>query len=58
MLLQIGSKVNVPTPSPHPGGLGEFKDPVGSRPCYFSSIRGQCHLQTVLFIEVSVQYGD
>lgn len=55
MLLQIGSKINVPTPSPHPGGLGEFKEPVGSRPCYFSSILGQCHLQTVLFIEVSVQ---
>lgn len=57
MLLQIGSQVNVPTPNPIQGALENLRSLLAPGPVNFSSILGQCHLQTV-FIEVSVQYGD
>lgn len=59
MLLPIGGRVNTPALSPCPGGSREsFRSLSAPGPVTcFSSIFGQCHLQTVLFIEVFVQYG-
>lgn len=56
VLLVVSGRVNVPTPSPHPGGLRRVRSLLASGRC-FSSFLGQCHLQTLLFIEVIIQYG-